>query len=102
MNYQLGYLGVPLGETQATEKPLNICQWLGATHCETDGQGDVSSWHRLAELLRAATQPNCLKPEQDQVQTSHGLDSDLEEERGSLISVRGYGYQCYHSRFSLD
>jgi len=34
MNYQLGYLGVPLGETQATEKPLNICQLLGATPCE--------------------------------------------------------------------
>lgn len=34
MNYRLGYQGVPLGETRATEKPLTICQLL----CVTPGK----------------------------------------------------------------
>lgn len=46
---------------------------------KTDGQGDVSSWCRLESLPRAAVQPNSLELQQDRVQMSHELNSDLVE-----------------------
>lgn len=46
---------------------------------KTDGQGDVTNWCRLEALPRAATKPNCLKPQQDKVQMSRELNSDLDE-----------------------
>lgn len=107
MNYQLGYLGVPLGATQATEKPLNICQLLGATHCKDHWPERCV---QLVQTSRIADGCNTTKLSE----TRTGSSSNVSWARlgpwggtfyavsaGSFISVPGYGYQCYYSHLSL-